>query len=46
MTGPMNASRGTEPHVRESHELSRLSPITKYCFAPSRGYVFVTESRV
>ena len=45
-TGPMNALRGTEPHVRESHEPSRLSPITKYCFAPSRGHDFVTESRV
>ena len=29
-TGPMNALRGTVPHMRESHEPSRLSPITKY----------------
>jgi len=28
-TGPMNALRGTVPHVRESHEPSRLSPIMK-----------------
>ena len=25
-----DAPRGTVPHVRESHESSRLSPITKY----------------
>jgi hypothetical protein len=42
----MKASRGTEPHVRESHEPSRLSPITKYSFEPSRGQVFVSASRV
>ena len=42
-TGPMNALRGTAPHVRESHEPSRLSPITKYSFGPRRGHVFVTR---
>ena len=30
----MNALRGTGPHVRESHEPSRLSPIMKYSFGP------------
>ena len=44
-TGPMNDDRATGPHVRESHEPRRLSPITKYSFLPSRGHVLVTESR-
>jgi hypothetical protein len=46
MTGPTNALRSTPPQVRESQEPSRLSPITKYSLAPSRGHVFVNESRV
>ena len=44
-TGPMNADRSTGPHVRESHDSIRLSPIMKYSFFPSRGHAFVTESR-
>jgi len=42
----MNALRDTAPQRRESQEPSRLSPIMKYCFTPSRGHVLVTESRV
>ena len=41
----MNAERATGPHVRESQEPSRLSPITKYWLVPSRGHARVTESR-
>src|SRR5581483_8814381 len=29
-TGPMRLERGTVPHVRESHELARSSPMKKY----------------
>jgi len=38
----MKADRGTVPHVRESHDSLRLSPITKYWFGPSLGQLLVS----